>query len=89
MKNAERRCCAHPLGSEPELIAEARNLNLINYCVLSKLNDIPHLKVIQGEFLKQNTDVKNLSQHSVIQQKGIEFLVHTVVVAPKIINKHG
>ncbi|EKS41350.1 hypothetical protein [Afipia broomeae] len=55
---AEDRCYLHlPDCGEADLIATARELNLLNYTALLGLDKIPYLKVIQGELLKHDPKV--------------------------------
>ena len=63
---AEDRCYALPAGSQrPELIAIARELNLLNYGALRDLDNVPFLKVIQGDLLKHNPNSKVVSEQKI------------------------
>ena len=61
---AEHRSYAIPLPANPQHIAEARNLNLIDYSALSLIK-APYLKVIQGAFLRANTNISSLSEQKI------------------------
>lgn len=61
---AEHRSYAIPLPANPQQIAEARNLNLIDYGAVSSIK-APYLKVIKGTFLRQNSDISSLSEQKI------------------------
>lgn len=63
---AEDRCYALPAGSQgPDFIAMARELNLLNYSALRDLDNVPYLKVIQGDLLKHNPNSKVVSEQKI------------------------
>jgi hypothetical protein len=53
-----------PLPANPEQIAEARKLNLIDYTALLSIK-APYLKVIQGNFLRANPGISSLSAQKI------------------------
>lgn len=63
---AEDRCYALPAGFDaPDLVATARELNLLNYSALRDLDNVPFLKVIQGDLLKHNPNSKVVSEQKI------------------------
>lgn len=63
---AEDQCYALPAGSgDPDFVATARELNLLNYSALLSLDNVPFLKVIQGDLLKHNPNSKVVSEQKI------------------------
>lgn len=61
---AEHGSYTIPLPANPQQIAEARKLNLIDYGALLSIK-APYLKVIQGRFLRENPDISSLSEQKI------------------------
>lgn len=61
---AEHRAYTIPLPANPQQIAEARKLNLIDYGALLSIK-APYLKVIQGTFLRANPDISSLTEQKI------------------------
>lgn len=61
---AEHRAYTIPLPANPQQIAEARKLNLIDYGALLSIK-ASYLKVIQGTFLRANPDISSLSEQKI------------------------
>jgi hypothetical protein len=63
---AEDRCYAFPAGfKDSDLVATARELNLLNYGALRDLDNVPYLKVIQGDLLKHYPESKVVSEQKI------------------------
>lgn len=63
---AEDRCYALPAGFKgADFVGIARELNLLNYSALRDLDNVPYLKVIQGDLLKHYPNSKVVSEQKI------------------------